>query len=264
MRRILTVWTAVMMALAGSAIGAEGAGARTLGAADLAADCNDDGRVLVGEDTRYVGGRGEISGAELVPGEHLCLVDVTGDGIDLAFIGVTLVAKGNVGFNVGQDSHYAKTSVLVFGSEIDMHPAPYDGGPVSIKTGCCGGEAGEQEPRVLVVDSRLRGTGVELGASPSPAPNGRFAIVGSTVEATGDPYASVPDIVMESLGPGGEVRALRTTFVAADGLAARSGPGGLTWMVGNRFLVGGSLGTVLSSSGGRCVSFVNSPPVPCT
>jgi hypothetical protein len=258
---------ATILAVAGVlAISTAPAVAVVRSAADLAADCNDDGHVLITANTQYVGGSADISGATIVPGVVSCLVDFGSDGLSVSFVNVNLRAKGNVNFNVGQSSVRADTSVVVWNSTIDMHPPEYAGGAVSIKTGCCAGSPAEANPKVTIVGSTLRGTGVELGASPSSAPNGQFAVIGSTVTATGDPFASVADITIVSNGSGGSVTGIANTFTAADGLRAATGAGGHTLMAGNRFGgVGGPLGTVLTTgSGGSCTSFLNGPAVPCT
>jgi len=266
MRRILGLMSVVVLVAGLLAVAAPPAGAVVLSASDLAADCNDDGLVNITVNTQYVGGSADIWGAELSPGRHFCLVDLRADNLSVAFVNVNLRAKGDVSFNVGQRSSFANTGVLVLNSTIDMHPPEYDGGFVSIKTGCCASEPFEHDGKVGIVNSHLRGTSVELGASPGiGSRNGQFVMVGTRVEATGDEYASVPDVTIDSRGTQGSVRGLWNTFIAANGLRARSGAGGLTAMAGNDFTgVGGPLGTVLTSAGGTCRSLANTPAVPCT
>jgi len=266
MRRILGLMSVVVLVAGLLAVAAPPAGAVVLSASDLAADCNDDGLVNITVNTQYVGGSADIWGAELSPGRHFCLVDLRADNLSVAFVNVNLRAKGDVSFNVGQRSSFANTGVLVLNSTIDMHPPEYDGGFVSIKTGCCAGEPFEHDAKVGIVNSRIRGTSVELGASPSGSKNGQFVMTGTTVEATGDEYATVPDVVIRSNGTNGRIRGLLNTFVAANGLRAETGPGGQIWMVGNRFTgVGGPLGVVLTNApGGSCLSVLNTPAVACT
>jgi len=270
MRRMLLVTTIVAMATMGwAALAAVPAGAVVRSAADLAADCNDDGLVTITENTQYIGGSADIWGHELFPGVNMCRVDIAKDGLSLALINVNLRAKGNVSFNIGQSSSRANTSVTVAYSTIDMHPPEYDGGFVSIKSGCCGGFPGEHDTTVVVVGNTLRGTSIELGASLA-APNGRLTLTGNSVTATGDTLAGAPDIEIRTsvgaFGPGvnGRINALLNRFSAPGGLEAVSGVSGNTWFVANNFSgVSGGV-TLTTGAGGSCTSFLNGPGIVCS
>src|SRR5215471_10083760 len=83
------------------------AGAVVRSASDLAADCNDDGVVTISENTQYIGGSADIWGHEISPGgPSMCRVDIAKDGVSLALVNVSLRAKGNVSFNVGQSASH--------------------------------------------------------------------------------------------------------------------------------------------------------------
>jgi hypothetical protein len=270
MRRMLLVtMVAALASLGWATLAAVPAGAVVRSAADLAADCNDDGLVSIAENTQFVGGSADIWGHELAPGVVMCRVDIVNDGVSLAFINVNLRAKGNVSFNVGQSSSRANTSVTVAYSTIDMHPPEYAGGFVSIKSGCCGGFPGEHDTRVTVLGSTLRGTSIELGASLA-APNGTLTLTGNTITATGDTLAGAPDIEIRTsvgaFGPGvnGRINALLNRFSAPGGLRAQSGDAGNTWIVANNFTgVSGGV-TLTTGPGGSCTSFLNGPGIVCT
>src|SRR5262249_4422637 len=148
----------------------------------------DDGVVTIVENTQYIGGSADISGHEISPGgPSMCRVDIAKDGVSLALVNVNLRAKGNVSFNIGQSASHVNTSVLVAYSTIDMHPPEYDGGFVSIKSGCCAGEPFEDRAHVTVLGSTLRGTSIELGASLA-ASSGRLTLTGNSITATGDSF----------------------------------------------------------------------------
>lgn len=266
MKTLRVALVAAALGLAGITAPAPGAGATTLAAADFAADCNDDGFVTITEDTKYVGGSADIIGADFF-GDPGCRVDLDSAGVDVAFVNVHLRAKGGAFLNIGQAST-GQTSIKVQHSTIDMHPALEPGGYLSIKTGCCGGLPGEADTVVVIRNSELRGTWVELGASLA-ARRGRFELTTSRVEATGDALATVPDIVMRvSVGMfegfDGQLFADRNVFKAPGGLEAATGTSGVTVMSRND--LGAVGGPIVFTTGvdGRCESFGNAPAVPCT
>ncbi|HEX5095047.1 MAG TPA: hypothetical protein VFX21_03505, partial [Acidimicrobiia bacterium] len=77
MKRVLASVAVVALVATSLLATAGAAGAVVRSAADLAADCNDDGIVSITGDTTYVGGTGEITGTQLFPGSApICMIDV--------------------------------------------------------------------------------------------------------------------------------------------------------------------------------------------
>jgi hypothetical protein len=263
-KRCRSLAVAAVLGLAGIGAFASHAGASVLSAADLAADCNDDGIVHLVEDTKYMGGSADIIGVDFF-GDPGCLVDID-RGVDLVVLNVNLRAKGGAFLNIGQSAS-GESSITIKSSTIDMHPDLEPGGYLSIKTGCCGGLPGEADTDVTISNSNLRGTGIELGASLA-ARRGNLQLTGTRVEATGDAFASVPDIVIRvSVGMfegfDGVLSAQRNTFKAPGGFEASTGTNGSTSIVRNVFTVAGGI-AFETGTGGTCESVRNVPDVACS
>jgi hypothetical protein len=264
MKRLLACLAIASMVTASLIVFASAAGAIVLTAADLAADCNDDGSVVITVDTQVIGGSADITGADIIPGVPACLIDVQTSGVSLLVAGVNLRSKGGAGINFGQRST-GKTTITVWNSTIDAAPPGEPPGIVSIKSGCCGGFPSEGGAVVNIVGSTLRGRWVELGASLA-APGGRLNLATTSVTSIGDEFPAVPDIVVRVSNPGagGRAAALLNTFSAPGGFEARTGTTGNTWFVGNNFagVTGGV--TLTTGPGGSCTSFLNGPGIVCT
>jgi len=266
MRRVLSIVMIVLSLAAVFVFGAPVAGAAVRSAADLAADCNDDGLVQLTADTTYVGGAADVRGVVLFAGRPpVCLIDVKVAGITLKLQNVTLHGIDGATINIGQSS-VAGTTISIGNSTIETAGVGGLGGAVSVKSDCCGGIPGGPGATVSITNSAFRGAGVELGVSLGNADNGRFTMKGSDVVADGDEFLSVADIVVRvsDVGHGGDASLQTNTFTAANGFSARVGPDGGLSVTHNDFT--GVAGTieVHVAAGSTCSASGNTPAVVCT
>jgi hypothetical protein len=266
MRLARVIVSVALLLGAGVVASPSAAHASRLSAADLAADCNDDGLVTITTDTTYTGGSAELVGVPMF-GNNGCRIDLTVRGVALRLVNVRLhSAAGGAFLNIGQSS-VGETSITIQSSQLDMDAPSPAGGYLSIKTGCCGGLPTENDTSVVIRNSDLHGTGIELGASLA-GPRGAFSISNSTVVATGDPYLSVPDIMIRvsegGAGADGNLEASRSTFRAPGGFEAVTGATGRTSLIRNDLTgVTGGI-TITTGAGGTCESVANTPAVACT
>jgi len=265
MGRMLLVTTIVAFVAAGWAV-AVPAGAAVRSAADLAADCNDDGLVQLTTDTTYIGGTGEIAGVVLFPGSApVCLIDVKVSGIALKMKNVTLLGVGGARINIGQSSA-PDTTISIGNSDIETTGFGHAAGELSIKSDCCGGISGGPGATVSITNSTLRGSSVELGVSLGNADNGRFTLKGTQVTADGDEFTTLEDIFVRvsDVGHRGDATLRGNTFTAADGFSVRVGPDGSLSVTGNDFTgVGGTI-EVHAGAGSSCTASGNTPAVVCS
>ncbi len=208
-------------------------------AADLAADCNDDGILDVGDDLRVRGGAGTIT--------ELCLVRIAA-GTSLTLHGVVLEGPG--GFVV-VDS-LTGSRIRVARSTIDL--ASF----VQLSAGCCSGDPSRDESggRAVVVDSFVRGQTVEVSGSVADA-SGRATVRRSTLEAVGPTISSVA--VHVSLD--GRVTVTDSVLIAPGQVSIDSGPDGTT--VARRNVFDSPTVIITTGEGGSCRSRGNTPSVPC-
>ena len=258
---VVSVAAAFLLATAGSA----GAVARS--AADLAADCNDDGVVSITTDTTFVGGTGEITGIVMPPGTAapICLIDVAEPTVTLKMKNVTLHGVDGARINIGQRSA-ANTTITITNSVIETTGTGPLAGALSIKSDCCSGTSGGLGATVTITNSSLHGSSVELGASLGNADNGRFTMRGTDVVADGDEFASVADIVVlvSDDGVGGDATLQRNTFTAADGFLAQVGDHGHLSVTNNDFTRVGGSKVVDAGTGTTCTASGNTPAVVCS
>ncbi len=243
MKRI-TLGMAVV-GLLGLVVSAGGVTAAPPDAADLAADCNDDGVVTPTGDARYVGGTGELVGncAIVVPaGSRLVLRGVELSGAD-AFV-VRTESTGGAGATVR-----VVNSTFDFGSFVEFTPGANAGDP-----GVPDGDI-----TLSLRRTKIRAAGIILATS-LDWPSGR-TIVGSS-----DLTATSGGISIESSelgGVDGTTRVVRSTLTAATDIGVSAGPDGRTVVRNNTVSAGGST-IVTVGAGGRCATSGNTPPLVCT
>jgi hypothetical protein len=266
MKRLLAGVAVVSLAATLLVVTAAGAGAAVRTAADLAADCNDDGVVSITSDTTYVGGTGEITGASLVPGSApICMIDVDAPTVTLKMKNVTLHGVDGARINIGQSSA-ADTTISIGNSVIETTGVGALAGSLSIKSDCCGGISGGLGATVNITSSSLRGSSVELGASLGAAANGRFTLKGTNIVADGDEFTSLADIVVvaSDAGHGGDVTLQRNTFTAENGFSVEVGSDGRLSVTNNDFTGVGGTTVVHAGSASTCTTTGNTPAVVCT
>ncbi len=239
MKRLLFAVT--VMAAAAAMVTPAGAAPDT--AADFAADCNDDGIAFVTGNKRYVGGTGALDGP--------CVVGMT-VGSRLVFRGVTLTGNSSLAA-IGSP---ADTTVKVLDSTIDM------AGSLELTAGCCAGDGAvpEQDGRVVVRRSILRGSSIQLVAS-FDWPDGTVVVTDSTLHATGAQGIQVR--ASDLGGVDGTVKVKGSILTSAGDLEIKTGTRGTTRVRRNTVTVTGGT-TVSAGAGGSCRSTDNIPALPCT
>jgi hypothetical protein len=266
MKRLLALVAVASVAAGCLLLVAPPAGAAVRSAADLAADCNDDGIVSLTSDTTYVGGVGEITGRVFFPGTAaVCLIDVDVPGITLKMKNVTLHGVGGTRINIGQSSA-ADTTISIANSDIETTGFGALAGELSIKSDCCGGISGGSGATVTITNSTLRGSSVELGASLGNADHGRFTLKGSTVIADGDEFTSLEDIFVRvsDVGEGADATLQHNTFTAANGFSVKVGTDGSLSVTNNDFTGVGGTTVVHAGAGSSCAASGNTPAVVCS
>ncbi len=237
MRPRVRAVAAALVAVATLGVGPSAAAAPP-DAVDLAADCNADGRLDIDGTARYVGGVGVLTTD--------CVVTMTaGSRLILRGIDLSSAAEFFVIGNAAND-----TTVRVVGSTIDL------GGFLQLAPGCCSGDPAfpEQDATIVVRDSFLRGTSVEVSAS-TASTGGRVRVRRSTLDAT-----ATSTVVRAS--ESSDVVVTDSNLAATTDLVIESTIGGRT-RVARSSLAGASI-TISAGPGGTCTSTGNTPPVPCT
>ena len=227
--------------------GAPSAGALTPGAPELAADCNDDGNVVVTKESHYHGGTGMITRDCRVTIEH---------GARLVLTKVTLLSKCCF-FVISPSGH--DSEVLVIDSKTDL------AGALQLVSGCCAGEPWEANGHVRVERSYLVASSIEVGTSVNN-PNGRVEVIGSRLRTTKPAIA--PSInIWASYGDFGGVDGTAfvsdSELISADRIRIATGPWGSTSARSNRFTAPGGV-VVTTGPGGFCATLANVPAVACS
>lgn len=241
-----------MKALAGVTVaialacGATAVSAAAPTAADLAADCNDDGRVDISGLARYVGGTGTITGD--------CLV-VLATGATFELRGGELTGVGSLVTSAGP-SDGAGTTVRVIDSSIEV------AGFLEMTPGANAGDPGvaDNDATVIVRRSTLRAAGIILATS-LDWPNGRTVVSASELTATS---GSISIAASRLAGTDGLARVTRSTVSAVGDVTVATGDDGRT--VVRRSTVTSSTGTVIvtTGAGGTCRTAANTPTLTCT
>ena len=235
MRRFGTVLA--MTLLAGVTFLASPAAAAPRDAADLADDCNADGRLDISGTMRFRRGAGTLTTdcvVTMAAGSRLVLKDLTLTSTDSFFV-------------IGQAAN--DTEVRVIRSTIDL------GDALQLAPGCCSGEETipEDNADIVVRDSFLRATSVEVSASTASF-DGRVRVRRSTLIATVTSTAvrgsETADVVVSD-----------TDLSAVTSLFIQSGIDGRTRVVRST-LAGGEI-DISTGPGGTCRSARNTPNVPC-
>jgi hypothetical protein len=230
-----------LVLVAATVLPAGGAAAALGTAADFAADCNDDGLVIVSGTQRYIGGNGAITGG--------CNV-VMSRGTTLVLRDVVLTGTAQL----SAISSPRNTTIRVLESTIEV------AGALEFTAGCCGGgEVLENDGTVIVRDSTLLGDSVQLLAS-FDHPDGKVVVARSTLAATG--ALGIQVRASDLGGRRGIVKIIDTEANSDGDLLVRTGTRGLTVARRNQFSAAGSV-TITTGTGGVCRSSGNTPPTPC-
>ncbi len=263
--------------LAATLVAGTPANAARLDAADLAADCNDDGQVDVAGAQRYVGGTGTIA--------RLCSVNLT-SGATFVLREVNLSGPGLVaGLRTVENA-----TIKVIDSVITIaDPAPFAfGGPLELSTG---GEADEPgaNGRIVIRGSKLT-AGTILVQTSFDWPDGTVIIKNSTLATTvgdlsveastlngmngtvkisGTDLLSAEDIRVATglptfgTGPNGLTKVVSSFLQAPAGsIAVTSGPGSVTKVRTTGF--NSPTVTLAAGAGGTCRSTENTPATACS
>jgi hypothetical protein len=247
LRRTITALLATSAVAGALWLGQAPAGASTPTAADLAADCNADGELLVPKSVQYNGGTGWIT--------RDCRVTMA-PGAQLVLTKVTLLSKCCF-FVISGSSH--DTEVLVIDSRTDL------AGPLQLVAGCCAGEPGEENGHVRVERSFLVASSIEVGASVNN-PRGRVEVVASRLRTTMP--ATAPSINIWAShgtfgGSDGVAFVSGSELTSADRIRIATGSWGSTTARSNTFTAPGAV-VLTTGPGGVCATFANVPAVPCT
>lgn len=228
---------------------ADSAGAAPAGTAtDFAADCDDDGLVVVTGRTVYRGGSATFSGMQIGQ-TWVCFVRVE-PGATLVLRRVDLTGTQLI---LGTGPHGDGATVQVHNSTIELD------GYLELTPGANAGdpEVFDNDVTLLIRRSRLDAAGIMLATS-FDWPNGRTEVRNSELHATGNVW------IEASLGGGsnGSVAVLNSTVDAGGDVLIRSGTAGRTLV--RRSAVTGSSVTVQTGAGGTCDTVANVPPLGCS
>jgi hypothetical protein len=217
-------------------------------AAAFAADCNDDGLVTITHQLRVHGGSGvliEDCVVVMAPRARLVMRDAT-------------LTSASSGLVVGDAQ--IRSNIQLLRTSIEL------GGFVQLSPGCCAGDPepgrSERDATVVVTDSTVRGTTVEVSGSIA-ADGGTAVVRGSTLEATDGTFDSPLTVLASLTGSGGTATVTDSTLVSANGIRIATGDAGTTTAVGNTFVAAGAV-TITTGAGGTCTSSGSTPDVPCT
>lgn len=211
-------------------------------AGDFAADCNDDGQVIVDGRQVYRGGSGSLDG--------LCSV-VMEPGAALVFRNVAIDGVGGL----VAISSPADTTIRVIRSTIVID------GPLELTAGCCAGEGdgSERNGRVVVRRSTLEADSIQLVAS-FDDPDGRVVVRRSSLTATGE--LGVQLRASDLAGSDGLVRVHRSEIDSAGDLQISTGTSGRT-VVRSTTAISVGEAEISTGEGGRCSVRRSTPDFPC-
>lgn len=251
MRRLLVVSLAAGL-FAGVPLTGASAGP-PVSAGDFAADCNDAGLVNVERDLRVHGGAGTLT--------RSCVV-VLAEGATLTLLDATLIqdpadATDCCGLVVGDAQR--RSRVRVVRSTILLESF------VQLSPGCCAGfepDRSEAEAEVVVLDSLITGTSVEVSASIAHD-GGRAVVRRSVLEATDDRFGFPLTVLASLTGTGGQVTVADSVLVSGAGIRLETGNEGRTTALRNTFDAGNGI-LITTGTAGVCTSSANTPDVPCT
>jgi hypothetical protein len=243
MGRVGTLWGALAAIGLVTALAPAAVAGPPSTAAELAADCNDDGQVTITGSQHYRGGSGSLTGGcslVLAPGATLVLdrVELRGDSYLVAI------------------SSPRDTTIRVVDSDIEV------AGALELTAGCCAGDplVPEQDGTVTVHRSRLQGDSVQLMAS-FDWPYGRIQVHRSELVATGSLGIQVR--ASDLGGTNGRVRVTRSTLSSAGDVLVRTGTRGRTTASRSTFTASGSV-TVATGVDGTCRTSRTVPDVACS
>lgn len=214
--------------------------------ADLAVDCNDDGRVDVSGRARYVGGTGEIDG--------LCVV-VLATGASIELRGGALTGSDSFVINAGPNDG-AGTAVRVVGTTIDV------AGFLEMTPGANAGDPGvaDNDATVVVQGSSLRAAGIELSTS-LDWPGGRTVVRDSELTATSGRIKIAASI---AAGADGVADVVNSTVSAVGDVTVATGADGRTTVLRSAITSSGGTVVVTTGAGGACRTSANTPALTCT